>query len=648
LAYVGQSAVFGNYVLLGRLNRGGMAEVFLARSLRPGEGDVLLAMKRTLPQFARDRDFVSMFKDEATVASGLEHPNICRIYDHGQVADQLFIVMEFIHGKDLKVVQARCRERQEAIPFRYSAFILARTAQALDRAHNKTNEAGEPQNIVHRDVSPQNILISYDGVPKLIDFGIAKAKGRIAETQVGVIKGKFAYMSPEQALGKPIDRRTDVFALGVVLYELVTGRHAFKGGSDFSTLQHITQAQYRPPAELNKSIPGPLVAIINKALARDAADRYQTAAAMAVDLDAFLATDAHAPNTGVLSAFMRKLFRDDYVREAARIKGYLETKLSASPAGPERAVPSPQPEEREAASPAVGKPDEEALTDAIGISPSIIRSEDGKELPNISGAHESFATRSGAHERPAPRTTTTQSRPSGLHAATLRARNEEDASPTQVAPMSKELLASRVSQSAAAAKPVEEAPRSPSGTVILPAAAEVAVPNAIANHAERTVVDVRLGGAAALAVEHTEHEEAERPRWPAPDPELMSAASKTAPLKPDEIRFVGAAKPADSGSHRKEAGSGSGERPANRSATHSAARAAVKASSRSQSGRHLAEKPKRRRMLTTSELIVLLGVAFFGIVTVVAVYLVLRHGAEPAKTTTVESVPVTPQPIDNR
>jgi len=342
--------------------------VYLARCVRPGESDRLLAIKRTLPEFARDHDFVTMFTDEASIARGLVHPNICRIYDQGRHDDQLFIVMEFIHGKDMKVVQHRCRERKEVIPHRYAAFTAARIAEALDFAHNKTNEHGELENIVHRDVSPQNILISYDGVPKLIDFGIAKAKSRLAQTQVGVLKGKFAYMSPEQAMGKPIDRRTDLFALGVVLYELVTGKSAFKGSSDFSTLQRITQAEYTPPGEINRDLPPALVGIINKALARDRDARYATGRDMAAHLDAYLATEANPPSAAVLSAFMRKLFRDDYVREVSRIKGFLASAVPRSQgAGPAArdvaASGTHEPAERS---------DAEEVNDATGIAPSNI------------------------------------------------------------------------------------------------------------------------------------------------------------------------------------------------------------------------------------------------------------------------------------
>ncbi len=323
--------IFGDYRLLGRLNRGGMAEVFLAKSTKPELDGKLLAIKRTLPDFSADPDFVSMFTDEARIAKGLKHPHICELYDQGQADKQLFLVMEFIHGKDLKVVQHRAKQRNEMMPVRFTAWTLARIAEALHFAHNKLNDQGELEGIVHRDISPQNILLSYDGQPKLIDFGIAKAKDRVAKTQVGVLKGKFAYMSPEQAMGKQIDHRTDVFALGVVLYEMVTGHSAFKGSSDFSTLQNITQAKYAPPTDFNPDLPPRLLHIIKTALAKDLEERYPTAEALAVDLDGFVLDDDRGINAGALSAYMRKLFREDYIREATRIKQYVSGELTAAP-----------------------------------------------------------------------------------------------------------------------------------------------------------------------------------------------------------------------------------------------------------------------------------------------------------------------------
>lgn len=299
-----------------------MAEVFLAKAADPESSTRLLAVKRMLPRLSSEQDFVSMFDDEARIASALSHANICRIYDQGQVDRQLFIAMEFIHGKDLRIVHRRALDRGEPIPPRFAAFIVAKIARALDYAHAKTNDRGESEHIVHRDVSPQNILISYDGVAKLIDFGIAKARDRIATTRVGIVKGKSAYMSPEQARGEAVDGRSDLFALGVVLYQLLADRLPFRGSGDMSTLKKIARAEYEPIETINGDVPRRLVAAVTKALARDPSGRYQDGGDMAADLELYLADERRDVTEASLSSYMRKLFRDDYIREMARIKRF--------------------------------------------------------------------------------------------------------------------------------------------------------------------------------------------------------------------------------------------------------------------------------------------------------------------------------------
>ncbi|MCK5688740.1 serine/threonine protein kinase, partial [Myxococcota bacterium] len=194
-----------------------MAEIFLAKSAIKPDAP-LLAIKRTLPKLSADNVFFEMFHDEARIAFSLEHPNIINIRDYGDHNGQQFIAMDFIHGKDLLVVRRRLLQRGESLAPRIAAAIVSSIADALDYAHQKLDEKGEPMGIVHRDVSPQNILISYEGVPSLIDFGIAKAKDRVASTQVGMVKGKFAYMSPEQAQAHPLDHRSDIYTLGIILY----------------------------------------------------------------------------------------------------------------------------------------------------------------------------------------------------------------------------------------------------------------------------------------------------------------------------------------------------------------------------------------------------------------------------------------------
>jgi serine/threonine protein kinase len=322
---VGDGIVFGEYYLLGRLATGGMAEVFLGKSLALGTGNQLLAVKKLLPHLSEDPSFVSMFIDEARIVSGLSHANICRVSDQGQHEGQLFMVMEFIHGKDLRELKRRARGRNERIPFGIVAHVVATIAEALDHAHNAVNEAGQPESIIHRDVSPQNILVSYDGIPKLIDFGVAKAKRRLVKTRVGVVKGNFSYMSPEQATGQEVDARTDIFTLGVVLYELLTGRLPFAGSDDFSTLERIACAEYIPPRAVAANLPVRLSTIIETAMQKDPANRFATAGEMAKELRCHLADEPRDVTNTLLSSYLRRLFRDDYICEMARVKTFLDT-----------------------------------------------------------------------------------------------------------------------------------------------------------------------------------------------------------------------------------------------------------------------------------------------------------------------------------
>ncbi len=346
-----EGLVYGDYFLLGRLNQGGMAEVFLARATAAARSGDLLAVKRMLPQLTSDHDFVSMFSDEARIARGLSHPNICGISDQGEYAGQLYIVMEFIHGKDLRVVHRRAQSRGEPVPQRILAFILAKIAEALDYAHTKLNERGEEEGIVHRDVSPHNILISYDGVPKLIDFGIAKARDRVAKTRVGTVKGKFAYMSPEQAAGEPMDCRSDLYSLGVVLYEMLTGTLPFKGSGELSTLERIVRGEFVPVQELAPDTPRKLATVVERAMTKDPARRYVRGNDLAADLNRYLADERRDMSEAVVSSYMRRLFRDDYIREVARMKAYLSVDLAkalAASAQPEAATAASRPSERAA------------------------------------------------------------------------------------------------------------------------------------------------------------------------------------------------------------------------------------------------------------------------------------------------------------
>ncbi|MEO1170911.1 MAG: serine/threonine-protein kinase [Myxococcota bacterium] len=230
----------------------------------------------------------------------------------------------------MKVVHTRASERGERIPYTVVAFVLANIADALDHAHNMRNDDGVFENLVHRDVSPQNILVSYDGVPKLIDFGVARAKSRISQTKVGIVKGKFAYMSPEQAMAKPLDGRSDVWALGVVFYQLLTGELPFRGMSDLDTLRKIASGHSVPITEVAPETPKPIVDIIARAMEPNPDDRFQKAGDFAKACRAFAARSTRPVDSSLLAAYMRRLFQREYLREVNRIRKYREGEDAAS------------------------------------------------------------------------------------------------------------------------------------------------------------------------------------------------------------------------------------------------------------------------------------------------------------------------------
>ncbi len=265
---------FGKYELIRRIGVGGMAEVFLARTTVAQGLAKDLVIKKIHPAFARSRQFVSMFVDEAKIALSLNHPNIVQVFDFGAVGDTYFLAMEFVEGMDLlRLVQESAKEKR-SVPIPLAAYIMQQVAKGLDYAHRKTDNYGEPLGIVHRDISQQNILVSWDGGVKIVDFGIARA--RDIQEEEGVIKGKFAYMSPEQARGEPVDCRSDVFSAGVVLFELVCGRPLFTGKGK-GVLEKVKAGAIARPRYFKPNLPKSLEDVILKALAFHRDDRFQTA-----------------------------------------------------------------------------------------------------------------------------------------------------------------------------------------------------------------------------------------------------------------------------------------------------------------------------------------------------------------------------------
>ncbi|HWO24946.1 MAG TPA: serine/threonine-protein kinase [Kofleriaceae bacterium] len=280
---------FGKYVLVGEIGVGGMAEVFLA--IQTGLQGFLkvVTLKRVLPHLA-SHDFIAMFIDEARIAARLEHPNIVKTFEFGETEGQYYTVMEYLAGEDLGSMMNRAAISKQPMAFNMAAMVVAQLCNGLHFAHELTDTAGRPLGLVHRDINPSNIIVTYAGEVKVIDFGVAKFNSSGSKTMTGTIKGKLAYMSPEQILARGIDRRSDIFSLGVVLWELVTGCRLFARESDAATLYAIMNDPIPKSRRHRPNVPEDLEKIISTALARTPADRYETCEEMQIALDQFLTT----------------------------------------------------------------------------------------------------------------------------------------------------------------------------------------------------------------------------------------------------------------------------------------------------------------------------------------------------------------------
>jgi len=348
----------GKYLLLDRINIGGMAEVFRAKTYGAEGFERTLAIKRILPNMAEDEEFINMFVDEARIAVQLTHANICQVYELGRFENQYYIAMEYVPGTDLRQLLDRFRDHSTTLPTPVAALIASRICEGLDYAHTKTDASGKPLGVIHRDVSPQNILVGFDGSVKITDFGIAKAEDRASKTQAGVLKGKFAYMSPEQVRGQQIDARSDLFAVGILLYEMLTGKRLFLSDSDFSTLQKVREAEVEAPTIHNSDLAPELEAIILKALAREPAERYASASDLGEDLQRFLIADNTIFNEKKLAAFISENYADEIAREQKKVEelqsvrippGLLEQDQRSAPSSAAKpsAAAAPNPDEAE-------------------------------------------------------------------------------------------------------------------------------------------------------------------------------------------------------------------------------------------------------------------------------------------------------------
>lgn len=299
---------FGRYELVRKVATGGMAEIWLARQVGPAGFARQLVVKSILPELAIDPEFVTMFLDEARLAANLVHPNIAQVYDFGEVDGTYYIAMELVRGPNLKRLAWYAEKKKTPIPFEIAAKLIASAAEGLDHAHRLLGPDGEPLAIVHRDVTPGNLVAAYEGECKVLDFGIAKAQQRATQTMAGVVKGKYAYMAPEQIDGKPVDARADVWGLGATLYELVTGQRAFPADGELELVQQICDHDVKKPSEVRSDVPPLLEEILCNALARDKERRYKTARAFGEALERFAMRHVGEPITkGRVADWLEKL-----------------------------------------------------------------------------------------------------------------------------------------------------------------------------------------------------------------------------------------------------------------------------------------------------------------------------------------------------
>ncbi len=333
---------FGSYQLIAKLATGGMAEIFLARPNGPGNPEVMV-LKRILPHLAEDEHFVTMFRDEADLAAQLIHKNVCHVHAFGEYAGTWFIAMEYLHGVPLSRMMTRLSKAGKMLDVRVVAGIIVQACEGLHAAHEARGPDGALLNVVHRDVSPPNIMVCSDGSVKLLDFGIAKARGANSRTRTGTVKGKNAYMSPEQILGKPLDRRSDVFALAVVMYEMLAIKRLFHRDSDFLTFKAITEEPIPEIRERRPDLPPGMRAALLQAMARDPNGRFDSAQAFANAIRNSVATIGGPASLNDLARLLFTDFGDEMAARDEILKAADDPSTGQIPAISAPVAPKPKP-----------------------------------------------------------------------------------------------------------------------------------------------------------------------------------------------------------------------------------------------------------------------------------------------------------------
>ena len=351
----------GRYILRYRIAQGGMASVYLARLQSQAGFEKWVAVKTIHPHIATSPKFVSMFMDEAKLAARLDHPNLCTVFDFGDASGTYFIAMEYLHGESLGVVARRSWSMGLPLPLEYAARVVADAARGLHAAHELKLDSGQTAGVVHRDVSPENIFVTYAGISKIVDFGVARSNSQASDrTATGELKGKVAYMSPEQIRESRVDRRTDVWALGVVLWEVTVGRRLFRRQSDAATVLAVMRDTIPLPSRVRADYPELLEAIVMRALERDPARRFQTALEFARALESFLSASGLPAGAGDVGEFMQTLFADQIaMRDEVLRLGARAAPLEELVAVWQGSVPTPPP-------PPLDPPDDEPSATLVG------------------------------------------------------------------------------------------------------------------------------------------------------------------------------------------------------------------------------------------------------------------------------------------
>lgn len=343
-------AQLGPFIVGAKIGGGGMASVYLGRRLdESAPGLKIVALKVIREELAKDQQYLDMFTDEARILSRLDHPGIIRHVDYGkgegeEGSHHRYIAMELVIGRSLMDAWEACNRAGKHMPIDLAAYVAARVADALDYAHALRGDDGKRIDLIHRDVNPTNVFLTYDGQVKLIDFGLAKAVGRVHKSREGIVKGKVPYLSPEQITEDAIDQRTDIYALGVTLWEMTTGKRLFKRGTDLETIRAIQAHVIPDPRETVEGLyPESLFQIVRRALAKDRADRYQTAGEMAKDLEAFLAKYGRkTPMAHALADWIEELFPGEHMKQAGWLIDAADSALdrkTLAPPAPIAAIP---------------------------------------------------------------------------------------------------------------------------------------------------------------------------------------------------------------------------------------------------------------------------------------------------------------------